>query len=309
MTDAAHNPTPAHRDNRPTGWMLAFVGMLLVSTDAPFIRWADTDARIMTGLVAAMSLPIYGLILWRRGLLGQGAALRRLALPFAAVAVALGLCQLSFVAAINHTHVANAVGIVAAGPVLAALGARVFLGERTGRRMWLAIALTVFGIGVIVWPSLGHPTLRGDLMALGAISCYIGATLIFRRHPDMGRVLALALAAAVTLLICSPGFVGASIGTHVWLAAAGMGLVFNTVGRICMASATRHAPSSDVALFFPVETVGATFWAWLFFSEVPSTATVTGAAIVIVGVLLGTVFNPEVRRAAPVRASHRGPVT
>ncbi|MEM6986260.1 MAG: DMT family transporter [Pseudomonadota bacterium] len=286
---------PPHQDNRPYGWLLAGIGMLLVSTDAPFIRWADTDARVMTGLVAVLSLPVYVAILARRGLAGRWQNFRSMLLPYCVVAVVLGLCQLSFVAAINHTQIANVVAIVAAGPVLAALGAWVFLGERTSARVWFAIALTVTGIFIIIWPSLGQPSFRGNLLALTAISFYIVATLIFRRHPDMGRVFALTLAAVVTFLICSPGFVGAQIGAKVWLAAAGMGLLFNTIGRICMASATRHAPSSDVALFFPVETVAATLWAWLFFSEMPSNQTLLGATVVIAGVLLGTVFNPDAR--------------
>ncbi len=277
--------------------------MLMVSTDAVFVRLADTNALLMTALVAAMSLPVYSVILWRRGV-ARGAIdqLREFAVPFAALAIALALCQLSFVAAINHTNVANAVAIVAAGPVLAACGARLFLGERTSNRVWFAIAITVAGIGLIVWPSLGSPTLRGDLLALCAISCYVAATLIFRKHPDLSRVLALTLAAAMTLLICSPGLVGATITSNIWLAAAGMGVVFNTLGRISMASATRHAPSSDVALFFPVETVAATYWAWLFFHESPTTQTVIGAAVVISGVMLGTVFSPDARRR--VGASH-----
>gem|GEM_PF-6855917 len=174
---AGPDTMPAHfsanTDNRPYGWLLAGVGMLLVSTDAPFVRWADTDARVMTGLVAAFSLPVYGLILWRRSRHSPDPsahsahalvrALRRRAVPFAAVAIALALCQLSFVAAINHTQIANVVAIVAAGPVLAALGARIFLGEHTSRRVWIAIGVAVTGILLIVWPSLGQPRFRGDL--------------------------------------------------------------------------------------------------------------------------------------------------
>ena len=307
----------ANTDNRPYGWLLAGVGMLLVSTDAPFVRWADTDARVMTGLVAAFSLPVYGLILWRRSRHSPDPsahsahalvrALRRRAVPLAAVAIALALCQLSFVAAINHTQIANVVAIVAAGPVLAALGARIFLSEHTSRRVWIAIGVAVTGILLIVWPSLGQPRFRGDLLALCAISCYIAATLVFRKYPDMGRVLALTLAAVATLVLCAPKLINADIGQSVWLAAAGMGLLFNTLGRICMASATRHAPSSDVALFFPVETVFATYWAWLFFSERPGTQTLIGAAVVIAGVLLGTVFNPEARAAARAARIRRAP--
>gem|GEM_PF-3639406 len=51
----------------------------------------------------------------------------------------------------------------------------------------------------------------------------------------------------------------------------------------------------------------ATYWAWLFFSERPGPQTLIGAAVVIAGVLLGTVFNPEARAAARAARIRRAP--
>ena len=78
------------------------------------------------------------------------------------------------------------------------------------------------------------------------------------------------------------------LDARAYLCAAAMGLLFNTAGRIAHSNAPRFAPSSEVALFTPVETVAATLWAWLAFAEVPEATTMVGAAVIVAGVLYGT---------------------
>ena len=52
----------------------------------------------------------------------------------------------SFIAALNHTSVARVLFILAVAPVLAALLARVTLGEPITRRTALAMVLALFGV-------------------------------------------------------------------------------------------------------------------------------------------------------------------
>jgi drug/metabolite transporter (DMT)-like permease len=88
---------------------------------------------------------------------------------------------------------------------------------------------------------------------------------------------------------------------RVFVAAGLMGLLFNPLGRLSYTTAPKYAPTAEVALFAPVETVAATIWAWWFFSERPSAATVIGGVVVLAGVLYGTVGGrrqrPRVRRS------------
>ena len=84
-----------------------------------------------------------------------------------------------------------------------------------------------------------------------------------------------------------------------------MGLVFNPFGRVANTYAPRFAPVAEVALFTPIETVAASTWAWLAFSELPSTATFVGGAVVIAGVLYGTVARLGARASADLHQSGR----
>lgn len=283
MTTQAVEP-----DRRRRGWLLAAVGMLLVSTDSLFVRLADAEAWDVAFLVAAFSLPLQ---------LGLSAAfdddgvvceLRAWWGPLLLVGGLGAVSQIAFIGAITHTEVANAVVIVAGAPVVAALIGRMVFGERTSARVWLAILITVMGILVVVAGSLGQPTLDGDLLAMLAIASFAMSINVWRRYAAMSVFVGLALSAAAMLVVSAAFASPFSLEPRAYAAAAAMGLVFNPLGRVAHSSAPRYAPAAEVALFAPVETVAATAWAWLAFSEAPEPTTVVGALIVIGGVLFGT---------------------
>ena len=90
------------------------------------------------------------------------------------------------------------------------------------------------------------------------------------------------------MAVCLAVGVDFDIDGRALVAFIGMGFVFNPLGRLLHTHAPRYAPASEVAMFTPVETVAASIWAWIGFSEVPETWTVVGGVIVIVGMLYGT---------------------
>ena len=207
--------------------------------------------------------------------------------------------QLSFITAITETRIANVVAIVAAAPLLASLCARLFLGEPITRRVAVAIALTMAGIGVIVSSSLGEPALRGDLLALAAVMCFAVSMTVWRRFPEMSRRAVLWVSAAIIVVVTSFFASPFSLDPRAYLAIGAMGLCFNPLGRLANSNALRFAPVSEVSLFAPTETVAGTVWAALFLSELPSVRTVVGAVVVLAGVFYGTVAAGHSRRAEP----------
>jgi len=277
------------------GWLLAGVGMLAVSTDSLWVRLSEVEAVDVAFWVACCALVVYwtyGRWIDRRPPLES---LRQHRLPLAGVGVLTSVSQLSFITAITQTRIANAVAIVAASPLLAALLARAALGERITRRVAVAIAMTMAGIAVIVSSSLGQPTLKGDFLALLAVAVFAMNMTIWRRFPDMSRRAGLSISAVIVIAITS--FVASpfSLDLRAYLAIAAMGLCFNPLGQLANSSAPRFAPVSEVALFTPVETVAGTAWAALFLSELPRPAAVVGAVVVVAGVFYGTVASRPAR--------------
>ena len=178
--------------------------------------------------------------------------------------------------------------VVGGAPILAALAARVILGERADRRTWIAIAVVMAGIFIVVSGSLGSASLAGDLLALVAIAVFSINFTIWRRYPEMNRFVGLGLSALITMVVAFPFADPFGQPSSVILPLAAMGLIFNPLGRLCHTNAPRFAPAAEVALFVPVETVAATTWAWIAFAEAPSGRTIVGGTIVIVAVLWGT---------------------
>ena len=282
-------------DRRRLGWLLAAVGMVAVSTDSLWVRLSQAEALDIAFWVACCALVVYstfGRLLDRRPAMES---LRRHRLPLVAAGALSSVSQLTFITAITQTRVANVVAIVAASPLLAALCARLALGERITRRVATAIAVTMAGIAVIVSSSLGEPTLKGDFLALVAVTAFAINMTIWRRNPDMSRRAGLSIGAVIVILVTS--FVASpfSLDARAYLAIAAMGLCFNPLGRLAHTNAPRFAPVSEVALFTPIETVAGTVWAALFLSELPRPAAVVGAAVVVAGVLYGTVASRPAR--------------
>tara|TARA_B110000263_G_scaffold18846_1_gene14984 strand:+ start:288 stop:1052 length:765 start_codon:yes stop_codon:yes gene_type:complete len=212
-------------------------------------------------------------ILWRRQLLTTG------------VLSAIGTT--AFLTAVTLTAVSNVVAIIAAGPIFAAVLARIALHERTSGRTWRAIACTLVGITVIVSGSMSNGGVRGDLMALVAIMGFSVNLVIWRRYPDLPRTLVVAMAATMTALLTAWPADLALVDRRAFFATLLMGGLFGPVARLCMSTATRYAPAAEVSMFTPVETVAASLWVWLWFDEVPPTPTFIGGVVVVLAVTYG----------------------
>jgi len=282
------NVKPANHQ-RPQGWFLAAAGMLLVSTDSIFVRWADTDAWTIAFLVGVCGVVTQGLglrfherLALRKLIVGSGR-------PLWVVGVLGALTQLAFIASITFTEIANAVAIVGAMPLMAAMAAFVVLGERPGVRVMFAITVTIIGVLIIVAGSIRGPNLVGDLLAVGAIIGFSGVIVTWRQHPDLSRFGGLALSSAIMAAVSLPLVNWAAIPGRTLVACLGMGLIFNPLGRLLHSTAPRYASSAEVALFTPTETVAATLWAVIFFQEWPSWQTFAGGLTIVIGVFVGTV--------------------
>ena len=290
------------REGRQLGLLLAATGMFLVSTDSLFIRIADADGWTIAFMSSLWSTPV----MWGIAVRSLGRELpdrfNRYRRPLLSSSILGSISMTAFVMAVTKTEVANVVAIIAAAPIFAAVIARVALGERASPRTWRAIAVTIVGILVIVGGSLSGDGLSGNLLALFAICCFGVNLSIWRRFPDLPRTLLVALTASSTMLVTAVPAAPSGLDHDALLATLAMGIFFGPAARFCMSTATRYAPPAEVSLFTPVETVCATAWVWLWFDEVPPTATFIGAAVVLAAVTYG-VTGPAAE-VAPTPTSH-----
>jgi drug/metabolite transporter (DMT)-like permease len=219
-------------------------------------------------------------------------AFRSVGLPGIAVALCVAVASASFIAALNHTSVARVLFILALAPVIAALLARVTLGEPITRRTVVTMAIALAGVGVMLGAP-GEGSLVGDALAFVVALAFALVIVITRWRHDVSMAPATCLSQAILLVaflpFARPGEIGG--GDVWWLAALGIGQI--GLGFALLTVGARLIPAAQVGLITLLEIVLGPLWVWLALDERPSTLTLVGGAIVIVAIVIQT------RAAAP----------
>jgi len=218
-------------------------------------------------------------------------AFRSVGLAGVAVALCVATASGSFIAALNHTSVARVLFILAVAPVLAALLARMALGEPITRRTVVAMALALAGVTLMLGAP-GEGSLAGDGLSFVAAVAFALMIVITRWRHDVSMAPAMCLAQAIQvaafLPFASPGEIGGD--DVVWLAALGIGQI--GLGFALLTVGARLIPAAQVGLITLLEVVLGPVWVWLALDERPSTLTLVGGAIVIVGIVIQTRASP-----------------
>jgi drug/metabolite transporter (DMT)-like permease len=214
-------------------------------------------------------------------------AFRSVGVAGIAVALCVATASGSFIAALNHTSVARVLFILAVSPVLAALLARVTLGEPITRRTVVAMALALAGITLMLGAP-GEGNLAGDGFSFVTALAFALMIVITRWRQDVSMAPATcvsqAILVAVFLPFASPGAIGGDDAA--WLAALGIGQI--GLGFALLTVGARLIPAAQVGLITLLEVVLGPVWVWLALDERPTTLTLVGGAIVIVAIVIQT---------------------
>jgi drug/metabolite transporter (DMT)-like permease len=258
-----------------------FVALAAVAWSTAGILQRELSVDIPTQLAGRAFFAVVGLLAYitvaERGALAR--AFRAVGRAGLAIAGLMATSSGSFIIALNHSSVANILFMQALAPVLAAvLGMAV--GEPVLRRTWVAMAIAIAGVAVMV----GGPSRPSGLgLALSLLmTTSFAATLVITRHKrDVSMAPATCLSQVIVLLIAAPlASPGSASGRDAALMVAlgigqiGLGLVFLTIGG-------RLIPAAEVALITLLEVVLGPLWVWIFLSEQPGVATLVGGAIVL----------------------------
>jgi len=204
---------------------------------------------------------------------------------------------LSFLSAIAHMPLANAIAILQALPLVITLGAALVFGEPVGWRRWLAIAAGFVGVLVIVRPGTAGFN-EFSLLALSAVAFCTVRDLATRKIP--AKIPSLFIALLTTVTVTTAGAVvihplggwtppsGSAVGM---LAVAAVLLL---IGYQCIISALRTGDISAVAPFRYTALIWAMLLGYLAFDDRPDRYMLIGAAI-IVGSGLYALYRERVR--------------
>ncbi len=271
------------------GLLITTVGVLFVVPDALFVRLIEADAltiafwrSLLIGSVILIGLAV----VHRRALPAQLSSIGVNGLVYA---VCAGVSSVLFVTAVTLTTVANAVFIIAAMPVFAAIFSRLVLGETLSLRMIWTIALVLLGLAVIAIGSRGDDasSLAGDLAAFGVAATFAIALTTARRARAVSMIPAIPLAYIGCAIVLLPFVDPLAVDANDWILVALHGGVFMAISTCLLSLGPRYITSSEVALLILMESILAPLLVWFVIDEYPGRWTLIGGAIVL-GVLFAS---------------------
>jgi drug/metabolite transporter (DMT)-like permease len=225
----------------------------------------------------------------------------------AAGGVSLGLDVVFFFSAVKLTNVVNATTIGALQPVIVAIVAARFFGERIHWRDVVAALVAIAAVVVIVIESSGTPewSPRGDLLAVGAVFAWSGYFIFSKRSKGIITPQQYTAGTALwTASICL--LAGFAFGQDMsppsgddWLPLLALTFGAGILGHSIMNWSLVRVPlwlGSVLTLLIPV--IGAVV-AWVFLDEALSVVQIVAIAVVV-GALASIVLSQDTPE--PVRA-------
>jgi drug/metabolite transporter (DMT)-like permease len=210
-----------------------------------------------------------------------------------------------------RTTVSHASLMVGTMPVLLALGATLFAGERLDWMGWLALAGSTVGAGLIV---LGGreagvagvaPSLAGDLLVVLSLVIALGWILMNKSLMEVHSPLAVTaygiLAGTAMLavwVIATEGLPPAHLSRTAWLALAASGVLCTATTTLLWNWGIHHVPASRAGVFLNIEpALGSILGVELLGDKLGPFAWVGGGLILAAAVTLtarGHAIDPEV---------------
>jgi len=274
------------------GVLYAFLGGVSLSLGGLLVRFVE-DASPWTilfyrSLTFSLTVVLFMLLRGRGKFIDEFRAVKPSDL-FVSLLLAMGF--ITYVLSLFNTTVANTVLILTTGPMFAGLLGFVFLRERISRITWLAIALALIGVTVMVSGGINAKDSVGILYAIGGVvtfACFVVSVRYFGAERDM--MPSIAIAGIVAALMCVPFLMSGAgswrISNHDLTVAMLLGSAQVGLGFIFITLASRSVPSAQVPLLTLSETALSPLWVWLAVNEVPAKLTIVGGAVVLVAVCM-----------------------
>lgn len=233
---------------------LLALGVAAASQSGNLVRIGDAHAAVMAAWRLTLATLIMAALAGRR--LRQLLSLEaRHGFLLVGAGVSLALHLMTWIAAVQHTTVANAAIFFSINPVLTAVGDRVFYRERVSTRLLISILLGVTGVAVMGAGDLAFS--RASLVGDGyAVLCSLLFTAYFllgktpRRHLD-NRAYVAGMYACASLA----SFVGAVVlrcqilshSSRNWLCFVLLAVVPTAMGHTSLNAALRYMQAARIS--------------------------------------------------------------
>jgi drug/metabolite transporter (DMT)-like permease len=197
----------------------------------------------------------------------------------------------AFMVALTLAHVAEVLVVMAVGPLLSALIARVFFQQRIARATWWAIGVAGLGMGwMFAQPMQAEQFPWGVVIALCVPTAAAVNWSVVRHgqtHGESVDMMPAVLIGALISALCTVPFAWpfqASAHDVAWLAL--LGLVQLAIPCALLVLCARVLPAAEISLLALLEVLFGTLFAWLGAGEEPSSRVLMGGVLVLLALSL-----------------------
>jgi drug/metabolite transporter, DME family len=194
-----------------------------------------------------------------------------------------------FVLATSLTSAAHATFLQFAYPLLVAVGAHFWLGEKLNRKSVYAVVLGVVGVSIILFAAFGQLNTTGLLLGLGAAVITAGYVLV-QRTLHAGSPIALCcvynLMAAILLAPFGLPDIHRLYSWNAFLPLLVCGVFQLGYSNAIIILALRKLPAADAAIVMLLEPILNPLWVLVFLGEPIATSVFIGGAFILAAVAL-----------------------
>ena len=256
------------------GVFLSFGGVIIRFMESSS-AWQITGYRSITFSLAIL---LYILIKYKKD---TPHAFKKIGHSGILIALILGFSNTCFVWGMSTTTVSNAVFIMSTGPLFAAICSYFFLKRKIGKKTFIAIAGSMFGITIMFSGGMESNNYIGNIIILGVPIGFAFQLTILNYNSHIDFMPATFLGGVFSSLIGFIFMANLDISTHDLLLCLFMGAFQVGIGFMLITIGSRYIPPHRAALFLLMEPVLAPIWAFLGVGEIPGQTEMLGGIIVL----------------------------
>ena len=292
------NRTAPARADRP------FRGIVLILASTVFLGMSDVTAKYLSATLPSIEIAwirflVFALIMSPAMLPGSplySLQSQRPGLQMLRGAALLG-SSLFFISGLRFLPIAEASATGFVSPLFVTALSIVFLGESVGMRRWIATAVGLIGVLIILRPGTGafHPAAFFPIVSALAWACTLVMTRMLSGREHALTTMTYSSITGACIMCALVPFVCVAPSWHDVLFGIFIGIA-STAGQWIVVLAFRYADASVLAPFSYTQLLWVSILGFVIFGELPDIWTVVGA-VFIVGSGLYTAHRERIRRS------------
>jgi len=305
--DSAPIPLPERKPATPKAPARAdrpFKGIALILASTVFLGTSDVTAKYLSATLPSIEITwirflVFALIMTPAMMPGSplfAMQTGRLGLHLLRGATILG-SSLFFISGLRFLPIAEASATGFVAPLFVTALSIIFLNEKVGLRRWIATAVGLIGVLIILRPGTGafHPAAFFPLVSALAWACTLIITRMMSGTERAITVMAYSSIVGLCILSALVPFVWVTPTWHDIAFGILIGIA-STAGQWIVVLAFRYADASVLAPFSYTQLLWVSVLGFFIFGEVPDAYTITGAAFIVASGLY-TAHRERVRQS------------